>query len=77
MIQAQRGDAGSGRRLCLMVGGGGGAGSMAIQVAKKVCGLKVIATASRGGSARSATRWGRRRRSTTRGRWRTSYGHRL
>ena len=47
MIQADKGDAGTGQRLCLIVGGGGGVGSMAIQIAKKVCNLTVIATASR------------------------------
>lgn len=32
---------------CLIVGGAGGVGSVAIQIAKRVCGLEVIATASR------------------------------
>jgi zinc-binding alcohol dehydrogenase family protein len=31
----------------LIVGGGGGVGSIAIQIAKQICGLQVIATASR------------------------------
>lgn len=51
MIQADRGDAGTGQRVCLIVGGGGGVGSMAIQIAKQFCKLRVIATASRRESA--------------------------
>jgi len=51
MLDAQKGEAGTGQRLCLVVGGGGGVGSMAIQIAKKVCNLHVIATASRPESA--------------------------
>ncbi len=46
-IQADLGDAGTGRRICLIVGGAGGVGSMAIQIARQVCGLQVVATASR------------------------------
>ena len=46
-IQADLGDAGTGRRICLIVGGAGGVGSMAIQIAREVCGLQVVATASR------------------------------
>ncbi len=39
---------GSGRERCaLVIGGAGGVGSIAIQVAKKVCGMRVVATASR------------------------------
>ncbi|MBK8045730.1 MAG: zinc-binding dehydrogenase [Anaerolineales bacterium] len=58
MIQADRGDAGTGGRVCLIVGGGGGAGSMAIQIAKQVCGLQVIASASRPDSAAFCKRMG-------------------
>jgi len=39
-------DAPSGKTL-LVVGGGGGVGSVAIQIGKVVCGLRVVATASR------------------------------
>ena len=42
--------AGAGRTLLIM-GGAGGVGSMAIQVARHVCGLTVIATASRPASS--------------------------
>lgn len=42
--------AGAGRTL-LIVGGAGGVGSIAIQIAKKVCGFTVVATASRPESA--------------------------
>lgn len=47
MLEADRGDAGLGSRVCLIVGGAGGVGSMAIQIAKQVCELTVVATASR------------------------------
>src|SRR5262249_5604466 len=40
--------AGADRRSMLIVGGAGGVGSMAIQLARKLTGLRVIATASRG-----------------------------
>jgi alcohol dehydrogenase len=46
-LGADRQDAGVGSGVCLIVGGAGGVGSVAIQVAKQVCGLTVIATASR------------------------------
>lgn len=39
------------QRSVLIIGGAGGVGSIAIQLAKKVAGCKVIATASRGESA--------------------------
>ena len=39
------------RRSVLIIGGAGGVGSIAIQLAKKVAGCRVIATASRGESA--------------------------
>jgi NADPH2:quinone reductase len=39
------------RRTMLIVGGAGGVGSIATQIAKHVCGLHVIATASRSASA--------------------------
>lgn len=45
-IGVQRGDAAD-RRSLLVVGGAGGVGSMAIQIARKLTGLTVIATASR------------------------------
>lgn len=38
-------------RTLLVVGGAGGVGSMAIQIARQVCGLRVVATASREESA--------------------------
>jgi NADPH:quinone reductase len=47
MMRADEGDAGTGQRICLIVGGAGGVGSNAIQIAKRVCGLTVVATASR------------------------------
>lgn len=47
ILEAQRGDAGRGTKVCLVVGGGGGVGSTAIQIARHVCGLTVVATASR------------------------------
>jgi zinc-binding alcohol dehydrogenase family protein len=46
-LGAERKDAGLGTGVCLIVGGAGGVGSVAIQIAKQVCGLTVIATASR------------------------------
>jgi len=46
-LEADRGDAGLGTRICLIVGGAGGVGSLAIQIARQVCGLTVVATASR------------------------------
>lgn len=46
MIDAQRGD-GESPRTILIVGGAGGVGSIAIQLAKQVGGLHVVATASR------------------------------
>ena len=46
-LEADRGDAGLGTRVCLIVGGAGGVGSLAIQIARQVCGLTVVATASR------------------------------
>ncbi|WAS94121.1 zinc-binding alcohol dehydrogenase family protein [Nannocystis punicea] len=45
-------------RTLLVVGGAGGVGSMAIQIARQVCGLRVIATASRPESAAWCTRLG-------------------
>jgi NADPH2:quinone reductase len=45
-IGVKRGDAAD-RRSLLIVGGAGGVGSMAIQIARKLTGLTVIATASR------------------------------
>ncbi len=36
-----------GGRTALVIGGAGGVGSIAIQIAKRVCGLRVVATASR------------------------------
>jgi zinc-binding alcohol dehydrogenase family protein len=42
----------------LVVGGGGGVGSIAIQVAKRVCGLRVVATASRAESRAFCTKMG-------------------
>jgi zinc-binding alcohol dehydrogenase family protein len=57
-IQADRGDAGRGTRLCMIVGGAGGVGSTAIQVARRVCNLQVIATASRPASADYCRRMG-------------------
>ncbi len=45
-LQVPRGDAGQGRAL-LLIGGGGGVGSMAIQLARQLTGLRIIATASR------------------------------
>jgi len=45
-------------RDALVVGGGGGVGSIAIQVAKQVCGLDVVATASRPESRAFAERMG-------------------
>ncbi len=41
----------SSARTMLIVGGAGGVGSIATQIAKRVCGLRVIATASRPASA--------------------------
>ena len=58
MIQADRGDAGTGGRVCLVVGGAGGAGSMGIQIARQVCNLRVVATASRPQSAAYCRRLG-------------------
>lgn len=46
-LGADRGDAGLGTGVCLIAGGAGGVGSLAIQVAKQVCRLTVVATASR------------------------------
>jgi NADPH:quinone reductase len=49
-IGVKRGDAGatsSDRRSLLIVGGAGGVGSMAVQIARQLTGLTVIATASR------------------------------
>ena len=46
MIDAQAGD-GESPRSVLIVGGAGGVGSIAIQIAKQVGGLRVVATASR------------------------------
>jgi NADPH:quinone reductase-like Zn-dependent oxidoreductase len=40
-----------GARTLLVLGGAGGVGSMAVQVARRVCGLRVVATASRPESA--------------------------
>ena len=45
-IGVKRGDAAD-RRSLLLVGGAGGVGSMAIQIARKLTGLTVVATASR------------------------------
>jgi zinc-binding alcohol dehydrogenase family protein len=45
-IGVRRGDAGD-RRSLLIVGGAGGVGSMAVQIASRLTGLTVIATASR------------------------------
>lgn len=45
-------------RPLLIVGGGGGAGAMAVQIAKRVAGLRVIATASRPESREFALRMG-------------------
>jgi zinc-binding alcohol dehydrogenase family protein len=45
LLEAMRVDEGRGETV-LIVGGGGGVGSIAIQIAKEVCGLRVIATAS-------------------------------
>jgi NADPH2:quinone reductase len=45
-IGVERGDAAD-RRSLLIVGGAGGVGSMAIQIARKLTGLTIIATASR------------------------------
>lgn len=45
-MDAQRGS-GPTPRTILIVGGAGGVGSIAIQIARQVCGLRVIATASR------------------------------
>lgn len=42
----------------LIVGGGGGVGSIAIQIARRVCNLRVIATASREESAEFCRRMG-------------------
>ena len=57
-MEAQRGDAGRGTRVCLVVGGGGGVGSTAIQIAREVCGLGVVATASRAESRQYAREMG-------------------
>eukprot|EP00824_Muranothrix_gubernata_P020993 TRINITY_DN4297_c1_g3_i1.p1 TRINITY_DN4297_c1_g3~~TRINITY_DN4297_c1_g3_i1.p1 ORF type:complete len:343 (+),score=87.41 TRINITY_DN4297_c1_g3_i1:73-1029(+) len=38
---------GTGQGVMLVIGGAGGVGSVAVQIAKQVCGLKVVATASR------------------------------
>lgn len=46
-MRADAGDAGTGQRICLIVGGAGGVGAIAIQMAKRLCGLTVVATASR------------------------------
>jgi zinc-binding alcohol dehydrogenase family protein len=46
-LGADRGGAGLGTGICLIVGGAGGVGSLAIQVARQVCRLTVVATASR------------------------------
>ncbi|MFI4985995.1 MAG: zinc-binding alcohol dehydrogenase family protein [Alphaproteobacteria bacterium] len=43
----RRGGAAAGAETVLVIGGAGGVGSIAIQLAKKLAGLKVIATASR------------------------------
>jgi zinc-binding alcohol dehydrogenase family protein len=50
-LGADRRDAGLGTGICLVVGGAGGVGSVAIQVARQVCGLTVVGTASRAASA--------------------------
>lgn len=55
---ADRRDAGLGNHVCLIVGGAGGVGSVATQIAKKVCGLTVVATASRGESVEYSRRMG-------------------
>jgi NADPH:quinone reductase len=57
-MAAERGDGGSGTRVCLVVGGGGGVGSTAIQIARQVCGLTVVATASRDESRQYARQMG-------------------
>ena len=48
IVETLRVEPGQGRgRTLLIVGGAGGVGSIAIQIAKKVCALRVVATASR------------------------------
>jgi len=46
------------KKTLLIVAGAGGVGSLGIQIAKKILGLTVIATASRGESIEAAKRWG-------------------
>lgn len=46
------------RRTMLIVGGAGGVGSIAIQIAKRVCGLHVVATASRSASVEFCRKMG-------------------
>lgn len=57
-MEAQRGDGGRGTRVCLVVGGAGGVGSTAIQIARQVCELTVVATASRAESRQYARQMG-------------------
>ena len=56
-MDAQRGS-GVNPRTILIVGGAGGVGSIATQIARQVCGLRVIATASRPETAAFCRRMG-------------------
>lgn len=56
-MDVRRGDGPDPRRI-LVIGGGGGVGSITVQIAKRVAGLHVIATASRPESAEFARRMG-------------------
>jgi NADPH2:quinone reductase len=49
LLETMRAEGGAGESPCtaLIIGGGGGVGSIAIQIARQVCGLYVVATASR------------------------------
>ena len=61
---SKRGE-GADRRSLLIVGGAGGVGSIAIQLARKLTGLTVIATASRPETAEWCRSWARTTSSTT------------